>query len=1127
MNEYLPNADLVQKGFRVLQPLLAGEVAMELIRVYKDDWWTEGVLKVLNERNWDLPRSGSYDELVDSLDMANCLRLLDWNWNTIFRNVLDMDCRTWAKELMGIRNDLAHIGGKDFSVEDSWRALDTMARLCHAFDGEGAEEIRNIQKQLRADYAASLGLVGVTEDKDEALQVVELPASGDLPSWRKVMRPHEDVCKGELKTAEFAADLDAVAHGTARPEYQDPVEFFQRTYVTAGMKGLLVQALERLSGKSGDPVIQLKTAFGGGKTHTLLALYHLMRSSEKVKHLPGVAEVFSAAGVTACPAAHVAVLVGTTLNPSATRRPVKYPGITIRTLWGEMTAQLAWGAGKPELYDLIKEADRTGTSPGSSTLRQILDECGPSVILIDELVLYARKLYGQEQRLPAGTFDNVLSFVQELTEAAKLSRNSLVVASLPESEIELGDEGGKKALQSLEHTFARVESVWKPVDASEGFEVVRRRLFEDCADPAMREAVCQAFAKMYRENSGDFPLDAREAGYKARLLSCYPIHPEVFDDLYDKWSTLRAFQRTRGVLRFMAEVIHKLWIANDASPMILPGSMPMYQPKVRDELSRYMEDELQWNAIIDKEVDGADSTPAQLEKGNPRYADGHLCRRLTRTIFLGSAPSSPKQAVRGIDKNHIRLGSVQPGDNIAAFNDALNTLRGELTYLYANKDLFYYDTRPTLQKTARDRAGQKTDGEADQEIERRLRLVHKEAPFARVYACPASSQDVMEELVLGLVILRPTDVFRKGGGEDSRGVARCREILETRGDAPRTYQNRLLFLAPDMDAIHDLREKTKKYLAWKSIQEESKGSNPSLILDVKQIAGVNEECRRSDEIVKRALRDTYKWILVPDVNPEEKTAAVHWQSFMSSGGSGSLISGMKNTLQNMAVVTTEWSSVLLKNLLDRWFWKNQDHIEIGQLWKTFCTYCYMERLAGYDVLESAIRQGIANGESFGYADGVENGHFVGLKNKTSLFDINSRGLLVKIEAVWKQQAEEQERKKETEKTKDVMRPGDDTTINPHPPKMPPVTPPPLVVHEKEVIKRFHLTKELDALRVNQDVRRIVEEVVQLIQEERGAKVRLTFSVDASFPQGMEEDLAKDVKENCRNLKIMDVEFDKE
>lgn len=233
-----------------------------------------------------------------------------------------------------------------------------------------------------------------------------------------------------------------------------------------------------------------------------------------------------------------------------------------------------------------------------------------------------------------------------------------MVASIPESDIEIGGEAGKTALETIEHTFGRMESIWKPVAANEGFEVVRRRLFLDCKDPEARDRVCTQFSQLYQTNPSDFPPEVKEVEYRDRMISCYPHHPEIFDRLYDDWSTLERFQRTRGVLRLMAAVIHELWMGSDASAMIMPGSLSLDVPNVRDELIRYLPEG--WNSIVNTEIDGKNSVPYQKDQSNQRYGRIMASRRVARTIMLGSAPTVRSQAVRGIEASHIRLGVVQP-----------------------------------------------------------------------------------------------------------------------------------------------------------------------------------------------------------------------------------------------------------------------------------------------------------------------------------------------------------------------------------------------------------------------------------------------------------------------------------
>lgn len=366
----MPNTNhtFVTQGFQHLLHILSPYIARELRGVLGSGWWNTGVLgRLYDEQKRNLPRNGDDETLAASLDIYLCLLLLDLHWNETFRKKLPLDCRTWAKELVGVRNRWAHMGNEDFNDDDTWRALDTMSRLCEQLDAKVAEEIRTLLRVAR--YGSSAGSMSSASSGQTAPQTAGSNGNAGmlrvspvgLPCWREVMEPHPDVAQGRYRNAEFAADLAQVARGEGSFEYRDPVEFFARTYVTEGMKGLLVQSVRRVTGKDGEPVIQLKTAFGGGKTHSMLALYHLLRGKAPLEKIPTVRPVLEEAGVGHLPAVHVAVLVGTALDPSRSRRPQNLPGVTINTLWGEMAAQLALSAGSPRLYDIVKEADKKGS----------------------------------------------------------------------------------------------------------------------------------------------------------------------------------------------------------------------------------------------------------------------------------------------------------------------------------------------------------------------------------------------------------------------------------------------------------------------------------------------------------------------------------------------------------------------------------------------------------------------------------------------------------------------------------------------------------------------------------------------------------------------------------------------
>lgn len=1128
----MENSKIMSSGFSILRDTLAPYIGRELSLEYGSNiWWREGVMKILrDEQKRNLPDDGDFAVLTDSLDIAVCLLLFDLHWQYVFKRKLSIDHRTWAKELMGFRNKLAHIGGQDFSESDTWRALDTMSRLCEQLDAESAEEIRGLLRTSR--YGSADGSIAVTEAASVPAAnggtknigiLSTVPLSG-LPGWRDVIEPHPDVAQGRYKNAEFAADLAQVARGEGAYEYRDPVEFFARTYVTEGMAGLLVQSLRRVCGKDGEPVIQLKTAFGGGKTHSMLALYHMMRGRISMDKIPNIRPVLARAGVAALPKANVAVLVGTAIDPTKSKRPNNMPGITINTLWGEMAAQLAESAGDPRLYEHVKEADKKGVSPGSEALKSLFDAAAPCLILMDELVAYAKKIYGASG-LPAGTFDNFISFIQEVTEAARASKNSLVVASIPESDIEIGGEAGKIALETIEHTFGRMESIWKPVAANEGFEVVRRRLFLNCKNPDGRDAVCAKFSQMYNENQSDFPIEAREAEYRERMVSCYPIHPEVFDRLYEDWATLERFQRTRGVLRLMAAVIHELWMGNDAGLMIMPGSIPLDVPNVRDELTRHLSEG--WNVLVDREIDGKSSIPYQKDQNNIRYGKALASRRVARTIMLGSAPTSRDQNVRGLEASRIRLGVVQPGENIANFNDALNTLATSLAYLYTNPsgDRFWYDTRPTLRKTVEDRAQDVKPSDVEYEIETRLRGLRKEPPLAGIHTCPSSSLDVPDDQAARLVILHPTNEY-KAANPDNSAMTAVADILNNRGNTPRIYRNMLAFIAPDQDLSTSLKHAVRLYLAWKSIKCDSEDLN----LDAAQNRETDNNLRRSNETVDARIKEAYCWLLVPYIDKNADMKTIVWDTIRISGGNDSIISkAAKKMIQNEAVIA-QWAPALLLMELDNVLWRDSDHIAIKKLWEYLCTYCYLPRLANERVLEETIRTGLNSEEYFAFTSGFDGSRYIDLKLNQYVGIVERSGYLVKMNVAKKQIAEEAARRRaqagsgaDHPITGDSGSPPNAFPIPENDDNVPAVHETPDSDTPKN--RRFYMSAQLDTTRIGRDVQRLVEEVISHLTAVDGAEVEVTLELNVNSPAGMSQQVVRAVSENCRTLRVRSFGFE--
>ena len=422
----LSNRDRVGRALDLLSAGLKPFVVREMEATYGPRWRYEAVGALQDHH---ITEDGQ-DIRLD----VQALLLVMWNqWNQAFKRTLGHAERNYVSELREARNKWAH--QEPFSMQATYRVLDSIQLLLTAVSAtEQADEVeRHKMELLRTSFDEQARNI----TRRNGSQMVEgQPVRGLLP-WREVITPHPDVASGNYQVAEFAADLSQVYRRIASSEYGDPHAFFRRTYLTNGLRHLLLGALRRLSEAGGDPIVELQTNFGGGKTHSLLALYHLF-SGVSTADLVGIEPLLQELGLQQAPQANRAVLVGHALSPAKAER--KPDGCEVHTIWGE----LAWQLLGKEGYALVAEDDRLGVSPGSEVLRQLFVAASPVLVLIDEWVVFARQLYGKEG-LPAGSFEANLSFAQNLTEAAKAALRTLIVGTIPASESETGGEGGQEA----------------------------------------------------------------------------------------------------------------------------------------------------------------------------------------------------------------------------------------------------------------------------------------------------------------------------------------------------------------------------------------------------------------------------------------------------------------------------------------------------------------------------------------------------------------------------------------------------------------------------------------------------------------------------------------------------------
>jgi predicted AAA+ superfamily ATPase len=1107
----ITNQERVGKALDLLRDGLRPFVEREMKAVHNDQWE-----KIAEQGFPNAKGKGA----IKWTDLANLLSVMINEWSRVFERTLGRTEKNTVHALKDTRNKWAH--NEAFSSDEVYRAMDNAGLLLAAISAPQSEEIEKSKMELlRTRFEDQRR----SEVRRAAVTAVEGRPAAGLRPWREIITPHVDVASGRYQQAEFAADLWQVYQNEGSDEYKHPVEFFRRTFITDGLKHLLVGAIRRLKANGGDPVVELQTNFGGGKTHSMLALYHLFGGS-KATDLAGVDALVKEAGVDVAGGVKRAILVGTKISPG---QPSKKPdGTIVRTLWGEM----AWQLGGKEGYKMIAADDEKATNPGEA-LTRLFNKFAPCLILIDEWVAYARQLH-ERNDLPGGTFETQFTFAQALTESAKAAKNTLLVVSIPASEsphqrddtrvtdVEVGGSRGRESLVRLKNAIGRVESTWRPASPEEGFEIVRRRLFQPITDPALfasRDASIRAFMEMYSAQHQEFPPECREMDYERRFKAAYPIHPELFDRLFNDWSTLERFQRTRGVLRLMAAVIHSLWERNDQSVAIMPAQVPIDDPNVQGELTRYLDDN--WPPVISKDVDGPHSLPLTLDRENPNLGKFSAARRVARAIYLGSAPTQ-KAANRGIDDRQIKLGCVQPGETTATFGDALRHLSNRATYLYVDGKRFWYSTQPTVTRLADDRAAQlEQDPHAPvEEIVKRLRKeAVRRGDFDKVHACPAGSGDVPDEPEARLVILGPEHPHTN---KDATSAARqeAAAMLESRGNSPRNYRNTIVFLAADGNRLKELEQAVRQFLAWNSIWDEREQLN----LDPFQNKQAETKRKSAEETVEARIPEAYQWLIIP-TQPDPK-GPIEWVDIRLQGADGLAVRAAKK-MKNDDHLRTQMGGNMLRLELDRIpLWRG-DHVGLKQLAEDVAKYLYLPRLVDRNVLVAAVRDGLNRltwqTEAFAYAERYDESskRYVGLQAGHALqVVIDGQSVLVKPDVAARQIAEDRaEQLKKTEGDKSTggstdqggatgdggVKPEGDGTK-----KVEPVKP---------KLKRFHGTVEIDTLRVGIKAGDVAREVIQHLTTLTGASVKVVLEIEAEIPDGAPDDVVRTITENCRTLRF--------
>ncbi len=729
-----------------------------------------------------------------------------------------------------------------------------------------------------------------------------------MKPWREVIDPHPDIRRGHFDEAVFAADLSDVLADRGPFEYRDPDIFFRKTYPTEGLKRLLGAVLGRLAGTSeGEAVIQIQTPFGGGKTHALIALYHAAHNPAWVQDWG----IYTPEPPAPTPAYRVVTFVGTAADP-----------LQGRTLWGEIAAQL--GA-----YDALREHDQQRISPGKDRLHELLGD-QPVLILMDEIAEYAVKARDY--------VDQVMAFMQELTETVKVLPHAALVVTLPSS-APYGEEG-ERVLAQLQSIFGRLEAIYTPVEGEEVYEVIRRRLFEGDPDPGEVARTVNAYWEMYQQLGDDVPPEVRQPAYREKLRRAYPFHPELIDILFERWSTYPRFQRTRGVLRFLAEVVADLYRREHTAPLIHPAHINLTQQTIRRELLKHIGNE--YDGVIASDIANSNAKAQELDRAmGSEHARFQIATGLATAIFFGSFSGSER---KGTSIQRLRLAVLREGIQAALVGNTLQRLEEELWYLHAEGGFYWFSNQPNLNRIIVEREEAIRDEQILEELHSRMGGIA--GSELRVTLWPRDSQDVPDTRELKLAVLPPD--YPRPSPETDRFVT---ELFDKHGQTFRTYRNTVVALVIDRNEWSNLRQGIKRYLALRSIQDDK--------ALVRQLSGENQQAlagklRDSKDEVDRGLLQAYRHL----AKAGEEGPVWMDLGLPTVGERGSLARRVRQYLEGqeylVARIAPSW-------LLGKTLQPDEEEKSVEEIVDAFRRYPHLPMVENEQVVLNAMVQGVREG----------------------------------------------------------------------------------------------------------------------------------------------------------------------
>ena len=690
-----------------------------------------------------------------------------------------------------------------------------------------------------------------------------------MDPWYKVVTLRREVREGRsFSPDEFAIALEQVVAETAPVDYRDPAQFFSRTCFTRALKEHAGMVLRRLAGKTENTagVLTLITQFGGGKTHTLTALYHLANAGAEATKLSGVTDLLNEAGVAEAPFGRVGVFVGNAWDPAEGRE----------TPWIDLARQLAGDRG----VEALGSAAQT-TPPGTESLAKVFAAAdAPVLLLFDEVLNFVNRHRGMAESFHA--------FLQNLTVAVTGTTQAAAVISLPRSQVEM-THWDQQWQERITKVVRRVARDLIANDESEISEVVRRRLFEDLGSERIRKRVAKTYADWCFERTARLPaewlaVDTATTETKAkeflrgRFEACYPFHPSTLSVFQRKWRALAQFQQTRGALAMLAQWVS--WAAREqfhkarTEPLITLGSAPLDVPEFRAVVLGQL-GEARLDVAIEADLAGSMAHAKSLDV-DAMGALRDIHRRVGTAVLF---ESSGGQVDKVAHLPELRFALGEPEVDTATIDSAAMALEASAFFIRkVGTDGYRIHHQATLKKVVSDRrASLDEETEINPEIRRLVEGEFKSGTILPITFFPEDSVAIQDSPRLALIVVDPETEWREG----SKVVELISQWTKERGTSPRLYPGSLVWCARKQG--RELRDRVELLLAWRRVGREVAEGVLGAEFSRTDRAEVQSKVKGAQEAAKDEVWASYRFVALADTGGNQGLKIIDLGAGHSSG----------------------------------------------------------------------------------------------------------------------------------------------------------------------------------------------------------------------------------------------------